>query len=385
MAPLSQDHQCLREGRDSVKDECEQGLLDDIPERSTIAQFITSGQAAFGGVNTQPLKKQNGKTGEVQKWILDRVCERLADTSELNLDDIQALRPLLKLEYHTGGLGSPSSTGFSCLLPELLRLMKSNITYAVTFSNYVLDAPDDEVPQAIKQELLCSVTHILGAVSVDTRDQETIKRQQAAFEDAENGSLLDPQSQAKLTAAAFGIFTKRLYSTGFFEPIESMLANLRTQMVHARSIELHIIYVPFLQKLIGLMLVYGIPLQTATYSAFFEVVLQQYLERFVGQEVDRRSKAEQEDWNQRAFAARVMLESFDHSYFREILGERYDRCVLPALSRLPDIAPSGTRSPTNDTLTIRASTQAGTPKTTVTASEDNTDHALTASTLSLGN
>ncbi|KZM18631.1 uncharacterized protein EKO05_0000679 [Ascochyta rabiei] len=383
MASSPQGKQRLKEDKDSIKDENEQKRFDTTSRQSTIAQFIKSGQVAFGGVDPQPLKEKDEKNGEVQTWMLDRICERLADASELNGNDILALRPLLKLEYCKSGLNDCISTGFSCLLPQLLRLMQSNLTCAVNFSNHVLDAPDNEVPREMKEELLCSVAQILGAVSIEKRDSGTIKRQLATLEDAECGSVPEPQPQAKLTATAFGIFTKRLCSLGLFKPIESMLARLRSEMSHVHIVDLHTIYVPFLQELIGLMLVYGIPLKDVTYSSFFEAVLQQYLERFVGQVANGANDVERENWNQRAFAARAMLESFDHSYFRDILGDRYDRGLLPALLRLFEIAPSTTRSQPHNLCTTTSSTQSGEFKETVKTAKDKIDPALTASNVSL--
>lgn len=262
-------------------------------------------------------------SGEVQSWMLGRVRETLAAASELTHDDVLTLRPLLQLKYSTG---NSHSTGLYCLLPELLRLMRSNLTYAVTFTNYVLDAPRTEVSQSMKDELLSAVAQDLSAFSIDMRDQETVSN---------HGDVSGPQPQAKHSAAALGIFIKHFYNAGLYKPIESMLAHLRSEMAHAQSIDLHIIYVPLLQELIGLMLVYGIPITNVTYSAFFEVVLRQYLERFVGLRANQAAAAEQARWKQRGLAARAMLKSFDHSHFRDILGDRYDNVVLPAMMELP--------------------------------------------------
>ncbi|KAF1354263.1 hypothetical protein EJ07DRAFT_158659 [Lizonia empirigonia] len=318
----------LTEGQIGIKDEYEQKLLNSISSHSTIAQFIKSGQAAFGSVDPALLQKHKEVPGEVHKWMLGHVRERLASASELYYEDIVMLRPLLQLEYSTAGSGNPDSTGFYCLLPELLRLMKSNLTCAVTFTNYVLDASDNEVSKAMKEELLRAVAQVLGAVSIDMRGQDTISR---------HGGLSEPHPQAKLSPAAFGTFIKYFYSIGLYKPIEAMLAHFRTEMVHAHSVDLHTIYVPILQELISLMLIFGIPMTNATYSAFFEVVLQEYFARFVGPKADQTTAMEQTSWNQRAIAARSMLESFDHSHFRDILGQRYDSSVLPAHNRIDSV------------------------------------------------
>lgn len=302
--------------------------------------------------------------------MLGHVLERLSSASELHHEDIVMLRPLLQLEYSTAGSGNPDSSGFYCLLPELLRLMKSNLTCAVTFTNYVLDASDNEVSKAIKEELLRAVAQVLGAVSIDMRDQDTISRQLAAFNEINHGDLSEPHPQAKLSPAAFGTFIKYFYSVGLYKPIEAMLAHFRTEMIHAHSVDLHTIYVPILQELISLMLIFGIPMTNATYSAFFEVVLQEYFARFVGPKADQMTAMEQTSWNQRATAARSMLESFDHSHFRDILGQRYDSSVLPVMMELPRNAASLQILQANDRVDSVLT------KTSVTTDDDKIDPDL---------
>lgn len=307
--------------------------LENIPIQSTIAQFIRSGQAAFGSVGPQ-LLECNDVSGEVQNWMLGRVRERLSGASDLYHDDVLILRPLLQLEY-SAGPGSSNTTGLCYLLPELLRLMKSNLTYTVTFTSHVLEFSNNEVPQSIKEDLLRAVAQVLDAVSLDMRDQRNIECQLAAFGGTKRGEFSGPRPLEKYSAAALGIFTKRFYSVGLYKPVESMLQRFQLEMVHAHSLDLHTIYVPFLQELIGLMLVYGIPMTNVVYSAFFETVLQQYFERFVGLQANQKTSVEQKSWRDRGIAARVALERFDHSYFRDILGDRYDSGVLSAMMNLP--------------------------------------------------
>ena len=307
--------------------------------------------------------------------MLDQVYERLAAAPDLYQDDIPILRSLLKLKYST------DTTGFQFLFPQLSRLMRSNLTCAVTFTNSVFDASTNEVPRTIKDDLLRGIAQILGVVSIDMRDNETIERQVASLGEKKFGDPSELRPLAKLSSAALGIFTKHFYGTGLYDSIESMLAHLRSEMDHALVMDLHTIYVPFLQELIGLMLIYGIPLTNVTYSGFVESVLQSYCKRFIGQEPKESNSLEYESWKQRADAALGTLESFDHSYFRDILGTRYDEDVLPALMKV-----QGSTSVTQthsgfDSLKTAAGTGAKTPRAPVTTDDDKIDPTLTASTL----
>ncbi|KAJ4984197.1 hypothetical protein SVAN01_10305 [Stagonosporopsis vannaccii] len=302
--------------------------LDTIPSQSSIAQFVRSGQAAFGNIDIQQLENRSQASGEVQKWMLEQVRKRLAAASQLPHDDLIILRPLLKLEY------TSNVTGVQFLYPELSRHMKSNLACAVAFTNGVLESSVDEVPQAIKDDLLRGVAQDMSTVSIDMRDHEAINRQLAAFEYRETAAdAAESPPLAKLSSPALGLFMKHLYGLRLFQPVESMLTQLRSEMNHALIMDLHLVYVPFLQELIALMLIYGIPMKDAAYSDFFESVLQNYLQRFVGQEKEYEN-LEHRSWRVRADAACGALESFDHSYFREILGDRYDSVVLPVLRTL---------------------------------------------------
>jgi hypothetical protein len=260
--------------------------------------------------------------------MLDRVRERLTAASDLYHDDILVLRSLLKSEY------SAEITGYQHLQSELSRLMRSNLTYAVAFTQSVWDAPINVVPRRFKDEVLRDVARSLGDVCIDMRKYETIEGQLATHEKNKNGGSPEPCPLEKLSAAQLGNFTKQLYGSGLYKPVESMLANLQSAMDHALMMDLHTLYVPFLQQLIGLMLMYGIPLTNVIYSAFFESVLLNYLQRFVGQEPRQKNSVEHNSWTPRAAAARSRLEAFDYSYFRDILGERYSLAILPALSKL---------------------------------------------------
>ncbi|KAF3048356.1 hypothetical protein E8E12_011722 [Didymella heteroderae] len=307
----------MKKAEASVKIEDAQIRLDSIPRSSTIAQFIKSGQAAFGSIDPQILQGCNETSGGMQKWMLDRVHEQLAAASDLYHDDILILRSLLKLEY------SADTTGYQHLRSELSRLMISNLTYAAAFTKSVSDASLNEVPRRFKDEVLRDVARDLGDICIDMRNYETIEGQVAVHLRNKDGESPKPCPLEKLSAAQLGDFTKQFYGSGLYKPVESMLANLRSAMDQALTMDLHTLYVPFLQELIGLMLMYGIPLTNAIYSAFFESVLLNYLQRFVGQEPAQRSSAEHDLWAPRAAAARGRLEAFDHSYFREILGEHF--------------------------------------------------------------
>jgi len=261
--------------------------------------------------------------------MLEQVRERLATAAELSHEDLVTLHPLLKLE------NTSNVTGLQFVYPELSRHMKSNLTYAVAFTNSVLAKPANEIPQAIKEDLLRRVAQDMSTVSVDMRDHEAINSQLATLEQKRTAATdaTEPQPLAKLSSPELGLFTKQLYGLGLFKPVESMLTRLRSEMNHVLILDLHRIYIPFLQELIGLMLMYGIPMRDVAYSNFFEGVLQNYFQRFVDQDVKDESIGHR-SWRLRADAARTALESFDHTYFRNILGDRYKIVVLPGLTRL---------------------------------------------------
>lgn len=265
--------------------------------------------------------------------MLDQVRERLVAASDLYQDDILILRSLLKLEY------SGDTTGYQLLQTELSRLMRSNLTYAVTFTKAVCDASINEVPQCIRDQVIRDVAQGLGNIRIDMRSCDIVESQPAIFEKSKNGNFAERCPVAKHSAVELGEFTKLLYGSGLYKPVESMLADLRSEMDHALPMDLHVVYIPFLQELIGLMLMYGIPLTSVVYSAFFESVLQNYLQRFVGQKPKQGNSAEHNSWTPRAAAACHRLESFDHSYFRDILGDRYTIAILPALLKLQDFNP----------------------------------------------
>lgn len=267
-------------------------------------------------------------------WVLEQVHGILRTASDLYQGDFLVLRPLLKLEF------SPDVTGFQYLSAEITRLVKSNLTYAVAFINCVVDAPSDEVPRATKDDVLRDIAQHLGEVSIDMRTHEAVEQELAALDDKTDKDGTKCRPVAKLSPAAFGRFTKHFYGIGLFHPIELMLACLQLEMKHALVLDLHSLYIPFLQELVGLMLMYGVPMTNHTYSAFFECVLCNYLDRFVGVESGEKSSAEHDTWTQRANAARIMLETFDHSYFQDILGARYESNILPAFNKLPLISPS---------------------------------------------
>lgn len=304
--------------------------------------------------------------------MLGRVRERLAVASDLYQDDILILRSLLKLEY------SANTTSYDCLQPELSRLLKSDLTNIVTFMKSVSDAPENEVPRNIKDVVLRNVAQDLSEVCIDMRKDETIERQLAAFEKKRDESFAEPCPLEKISAAELGLFTKQFYGSGLYKPIESMLARLRSEIDHAPVMDLHTIYVPFLQELIGLMLMYGIPLTNATYSSFFESVLQNYFQRFVGQEPEQDKPAEHNLWASRALAARGTLESFDHSYFRDILGGRYPIVVLPALVKLQSSKSVSQAHGRFDSLTTAVASGARNSATPVITNEDSIDPALTS-------
>ena len=289
-----------------------------------MSQFVESRQAAFE-VNAPE---------DTPKWVLEQVRGILRAASDLYQGDFLILRSLLKLE------SSPDMTGFQYLSAEIARLIKSNLTYAVTFINCVVDAPNNEVPRATKDDVLRDIGQHLGEVSIDMRTHEAIEQQLAALDDKKKKDGTECRPVAKLSPAAFGRFTKHFYGIGLFHPIELMLACLQLEMKHALVLDLHSLYIPFLQELVGLMLMYGIPMTNDTYSAFFECVLRNYLDRFVGAESEEKSSAAHDTWTQRANAARIMLETFDHSYFQDILGARYESNILPAFNKLPLISPN---------------------------------------------
>lgn len=266
--------------------------------------------------------------------MLKQVRQKLTVLSDLYQDDFLALRSLLKLDF------SPETTGFHYLSSEISRLTKSNLTYAVTFTNGVVEAPTREVSQITKDDVIRDVAQYLGEVSIDMRTHESVERQVAVSNESNDQ---DFRPVAKLLPAALGLFTKHFYGTGLYYPVEAMLARLCLQMQFALALDLHSVYVPFLQELIGLMLMYGIPMKNSTYSAFFNSVLCNYFDRFVGTETTDKSSAEHDSWTQRGNAARIMLESFDHSYFQDILGPRYESNILPAFTELPTVSQSRSR------------------------------------------
>lgn len=259
--------------------------------------------------------------------MLEQVRDRLAAASEMYHDDVILLRPLLRLEYES------HVTGLQCLYPELSRLMRSNLTFAVAFTNCVLEAPTTEISRAIKDDLLRHVAQDMSTVSIDMRDDEVIDRQLATLDQGANVAESVKRPLVKLSSTGIGLFIKHLYGQGLFTSVESMLVQLVSEMDRALIVDLHKIYVPFLQELIGLMLVYGVPRTQVTYGSFFESVLHNYLHRFVGRKEDVKS-VERQSWETRAKAALDSLESFDHSYFRDILGEKYDIVILPDLQKI---------------------------------------------------
>lgn len=309
--------------------------------------------------------------------MLDRVRERLATASDLYHDDVLILRPLLELEYPN------NSTGLHTLLPELLRLMRSNLTYVVIFTNHVLDAPPNEVSRTLKDDLLRAVAQDLGEVSIDMREYGAIERQLALFEEKKQDEPHQIRPLAKLSAPALGLFTKHFYNLGLYKPIEILLTHLQIEIAHGHSIEIHTLYVPYLQELIGLMLMYGVPMTNVTYRSFFESVLRSYFELFVGQEPAQKHREEHEIWTKRAHATRCSLESFDHSYFRDILGDRYDNDVLPALMRLPGPAPGSHAHSRFDSIITLSTTGNKASRALNTTEDHKIDPALTASTIPL--
>jgi hypothetical protein len=314
--------------------------LDKIPGQLTPAQFIKSEQARFTDIISKETDEENTISGNVNNWVLDRIHKQLATASELHHDDILVLRPLLSLNYPTVDSKNPHSTFFDHILPDLLRLMKSNFSCCITFTNYVLDAPNDDVPPSIKEDLLHAVANILGQASLDVRDQKDIEHHMVEYEETKHENTPRPQPLAKLSASALSVFVRHIFSSSLYEPAENSLDHFSIELGRTRGIDLHLTYIPFLQDLIGLMLIYGIPWTNAAYVGYFESSLQQYFERFVGQKPIQQNSTEYEAWEQRACAARSLLESFDHSYFREILGHRYDVVVLPAMMELRNIAPA---------------------------------------------
>ncbi|KAF2996850.1 hypothetical protein E8E13_003912 [Curvularia kusanoi] len=266
---------------------------------------------------------------DTHKRMLEQVREILNAASDLYQGDLLLLISLFKLEF------SPETTGFHYLSAAIARLIKPNLTYMVAFINCVVDAPVQEVSQTTKDDVLRDVGLYLGEVSIDMRTHEAVERQLAAIDEMQDKDGFVARPMAKLSPGAFGLFTKRFYGIGQFLPVESMLACLQLEMKHALVMDLHSIYVPFLQHLVGLMLMYGIPMQNDTYSAFFDCVLCNYLERFVGIDSEDENSAEHNAWSHRANAARIMLGSFEHSYFEDILGARYESTIKPAYMKLP--------------------------------------------------
>lgn len=264
--------------------------------------------------------------------------------------------------------------------------MVSNLTYAASFTSSVCDASLNEVPQEIKDELLRDVASGLGNICIDMRKYETIKGQSAIKERDKNGASSEPCPLDKLSAAQLGDFTKRFYGLGHYKSVETMLANLRSAMDHAPVIDLHTLYIPFLQELIGLMLMYGIPMGNAIYSAFFESVLVNYLQRFVGQEPVQGNSAEHISWISRAAAARGRLETFDHSYFQDILGKKYTVVVSPALLKLRGSTEVSQQAHSRfDLLVTSATAEAGSGSTRglLMTDDDSIDPKPAASKLSL--
>ncbi|KAH6629381.1 hypothetical protein C7974DRAFT_185455 [Boeremia exigua] len=299
--------------------------LSSIPDLSTIAEFLKDGQDAFGRVDPQLLEKCGQTSGKMKDWMLEQLRERLAARSELYYDELLILRPLLNVEY------GPNTKGLHCLYPELSRLMRSNLTYAVVCTDFFLEAPGDEIPQAMKDTWLRDVAQDMSTVLIDMGENDTLDCRRANFEQKDAGH----QPLAKLSPAALGLFTKRFYGLGLHQQTESMLLQLRLQMDHALAMDLHRIYVPYLQDLISLMLMYGIPMTNTTYGLFFERVLHNYFKRFLGQDIRDQGSIEHRSWTLRANEVRIRMESFDHTYFREILGHRYDIVILPVVMKLP--------------------------------------------------
>lgn len=308
--------------------------------------------------------------------MLDQVRKRLVAASHLYPDDILILQSLLKLEY------SADTTGYQYLQSEISRLMRSNLTYAVVFTKSVCDAPVHQVPRNLKDEVLRDVARDLGVVCIDMRDHDNTDGQLGIHRENKDKDPLEPNPLEKLSAVQLGYFTKQLYGSGLYKPVESMLANLRLAMNHALIMDLHTLYIPFLQELIGLMLMYGIPLTNVVYSAFFENVLLNYLQRFVGEEPTRKDSNEHSLWTKRAAAACGRLETFDHSYFREIVGERYGVAILPALIKLQGSALVSQQAHCRfDSFVTSVSSgfETGSTKTLITISDDKIDPTLTSS------
>ncbi|KAJ4321621.1 hypothetical protein N0V94_002820 [Neodidymelliopsis sp. IMI 364377] len=314
--------------------------LDDIPGHITPAQFIKSEQIRINGTASKRRNEQNTDSGTANNLMLDRMHKQIVAASELHCDDILVLRPLLSLDYAAVDSKKPHSTFFDHILPDLLRLMRSNFSCCITLTNHVLDAHNDEVPPPMKEDLLCAVANILSHASLDVRDQKDIENQTIDYEETKYEEIPKPQPLAKLSASALSVFVGHIFSSNLYEPAENSLDHFSIELRRTHGIDLHLTYIPFLQDLIGLMLIYGIPWTNAAYVGYFESSLQQYFERFVGQKPTQQNNTEYEAWEQRACAARSLLESFDHSYFREILGQRYDVVVLPAMMELRNIPPA---------------------------------------------
>ncbi len=288
--------------------------------------------------------------------MLDRIHAKLASTSELFHDDVAALRPLLGLSYGVSGIAGAERTALQRLLPEFMRILKLNLSYTIAFTNYMLDTAASEVPQTTREDLVRAVAQILGTISIDMRNQDTINGQVIAYERTKHTTMPERQPIQKPSAAAFGIFIKHFYGQGLYTSVGLMISNLHSEVGRALGTTLHTIWLPFLQELISLMLIYGIPFTDAIYSQFFECVLQEYFKNFVGQEPTLQNSAEHKSWQQRADAACYSLDSFDHSYFQEILGKKYESVVLSGMTKLPRFSSRPARDQI-DSATALASTR----------------------------
>ncbi|KAF2994673.1 hypothetical protein E8E13_001490 [Curvularia kusanoi] len=259
----------------------------------------------------------------IQREMLDGVGCRLDAASALSRQDISCIWTLLQapyLEYHTS---------FDILSDSLLRLLGSNLSILLNFTNLILELHNNnERSAAIQDDLLNSVAEILVKVPINTGD----------VCDQRHEPTDESESDLHVSWEALSQFTKHHYILGRFDAIHGMLDNLRTQMSYAHGSDLHAVYVPFLHRLISLMLMWGVPFAEETYSLFFKSVLQAYFGHFIGPVPSDISEVGIGEWTQRAEIAWTTLSAFEDSYLPEILGSWYDRDVAPRMTVLKNVS-----------------------------------------------
>ncbi|CAI6330549.1 unnamed protein product [Periconia digitata] len=328
---------------------------------------------------TQTILRDN--TTHFTPWVLTRVQQCLETMSELHMEDIEILVPLLSFQTNKYG-----STLLDRFLPVLERRILRNPSFAVTFVQRVdKGVGQDEVSEQARVQVMAAVKTALSLIffkddrigsdlSEEDEDATEASELQSAASTSRPStahastthtplspnhpsrtktspqthfsetarplplSLAPPPHRIpKLTGSSLALFFTRYLTTNQPDAVRSILWNMQQSLPAHAFADFTRLHFPMLERLLPILPRYGIGYDDMVLQKYCYGLLYRVLHDYMWMEPATSEKSRSSEprkgtsnqdarviWNTRSQKVHRAFKNLDQSALRQILGDKYE-------------------------------------------------------------